>query len=73
MYRDGKTVKYTGKYSNGNYDGRGTLYEKNGTYYDGNFSNGQKHGAGKLYDKNNTFLKDVHFENGKEIQINVKI
>jgi len=66
-YNDGKTPKYIGYYNNGNYDGKGVFYETDGTYYEGNFSNGKKHGDGKIYDKNNTLLKDVHFENGKEI------
>ena len=65
-YNDGKRVKYMGNFNNGQYDGKGIYYEKDGTYYDGYFYLGIKHGDGKVYNKFNIFIKEVHFENGKE-------
>ena len=57
-----------GNFNNGQYDGKGTYYEEDGTHYEGYFYLGKKHGDGKVYNSNNTWQKDVRFENGKEIK-----
>ena len=47
-YSDGK-LKYEGDRKDGNFEGKGTYYYKNGNRYEGEWKNGLKHGKGILY------------------------
>ena len=40
--------QYTGDFSNGAFNGKGTFHSKDGWKYEGDFVNGQAEGQGKL-------------------------
>ena len=52
MYFESGNLKYQGNFSNGKYDGAGTLYNQENKIYQGNFKEGSKHGQGTSYYEN---------------------
>jgi hypothetical protein len=45
----GKIVKYEGEFTNGKFDGKGTLICRGDVRFEGNFSKGMRHGEGIIY------------------------
>jgi len=64
-YADGNGLKYNGNFKNGNYNGKGTLYDFFGYHEVGNFLNGERHGKIKEYNDDNGKIVSIHtWKNG---------
>ena len=50
---------------NGQFEGNGKLYYKDGTYYIGEFKKGERNGKGKLYYANGNIKYEGNWINGK--------
>ena len=60
-YNNEETDFYKGEFKNNlrnEYDGKGKLYNENGSYYEGEFIKGKKNGIGKEYDAQGNEIKD---------------
>ena len=58
-------VKYDGDCINGNFEGYGNFYFKDGKVYKGQWKNDLQHGKGKLYDENGNLIYEGDFMNDR--------